>query len=365
MSPTKIETEKGVIWRARVYRNGRSYSLGAYKNERAAKDMETDKHRELDRLERRGMLKSTSTFTLSDLVEKKLEQSEKLYVPTTTKNLRNMGRIWLDYFGPDRLLESITSDDIKKFLNTKGKGKKNSNKCSNTHLKFLMSLWRFGIKERMIEEDIFSNITPLPVNEDENKLLVPSQQEIKTAVEWCYSNGEDYIGDFLTIMVQAGVRGVELTNLKWEEVDLDRQTLRVWTKKSVKQKNVSNTIGVHPMVIEILIKRKERQKTEGIKSEYCFEWNTDGISKDDPQWYVRPYNMRYKKLQKVFRKSGMEKTTFHKLRHLFSIRMNREHVSRYDLSKLLGHKNPATTNIYLRGKIRGEKVEHHTNCLDW
>jgi len=51
MSPSfdNIKTEK--CWRVRVYRNGRSVSLGNHSTQEKAKEVELAKKRELDRLE--------------------------------------------------------------------------------------------------------------------------------------------------------------------------------------------------------------------------------------------------------------------------------------------------------------------------
>jgi len=367
MSPSFDKTRKDKPYKARVTHNGINHSYGYYKSKEECNQVEVDKKRELIRMEERknrGGVKSISTYSILDLVTKKLEESEEHFVPTTTKNIRNMGKKWLEHFGESRILESITSDDVKLFLYTKGKGKKKSNQTSNSHRKFGKSLWKFGIRENMIEEDIFSNIKRLR-EKKRKKLILPSVQEMKDVVEWCNSNGEEYMGDFLKILCQTGCRNREITLLKWSDVDFHKETIEVWSRKSSKEKYEERPIGVGKDVMEILVSRKERQKKEGIKSVFVFEWNTDGISEKDPQWYSRPYNQKYKNLQKIFRKSGMSRTIFHKLRHQFSIRMSEEGIPTYKLSKILGHKNQSTTDIYLKGKINGEEIEHLTGGLGW
>jgi integrase len=78
-----------------------------------------------------------------------------------------------------------------------------------------------------------------------------------------------------------------------------------------------------------------------------------GAPSDSPESFVFPgynFNAHYSELQRWLQKAGItKKITFHNFRHTFATLQLAEGTDIYTVSKLLGHKNIHTTQIY--GKV--------------
>ncbi len=145
-------------------------------------------------------------------------------------------------------------------------------------------------------------------------------------------DGPDYYFCWLTWMT--GLRVSELTNLKWLDVDLDDQFLKVREGKGAKPR----TIYFGPKTTKILFEYKEK-KSPRKDNEYIF------ISQKRTPFSRVTIHRRFKEL---LRRSALpEGLSFHSLRHGYATRMLDEGIQLHELKNQLGHTSIATTAIYL------------------
>ncbi len=160
------------------------------------------------------------------------------------------------------------------------------------------------------------------------------------------SNARDFC--ILTLFLQTGIRISELCALTLGDIDLKAGTLLVREGKGQVEREIA----------------LERKATAALKAWQKVRPASGGASlftnyRDEPlsEWGVR------KLLAKHLKAAGVaKKITPHSLRHTFASHKARQGVSAFMLKDLLGHKNIATTQIYVHlGKQDAKKVMEATS----
>lgn len=175
-------------------------------------------------------------------------------------------------------------------------------------------------------------------------------------------DGEYYRPMFL-MYLYSGLRLGEGIPLTWEDIDLERRTIRVNKKAIVchnygnhsapqviqdfcKTKSSNRTVEITPGLVGVLkvhreemIERAARQGKEWSETDLAFP-NTRGNM-------VHIRNLQAS-LYKIFSKAGIKGATMHTLRHTYATRCFEEEVDIKAISEQLGHANVKTTyNIYV------------------
>jgi len=180
------------------------------------------------------------------------------------------------------------------------------------------------------------------------------------------------------LAVHTGLRVGELCGLKWKDVDLKNNSLKVEEQlqkkrktKKLTQSNLKTTtshrvVALYPSTVELL---KELRTTttdyfentatnvisfdakKDISEEYVFHWEDDG----------RPIDPHYvsQKFKGVLSDCGIDKLiTFHGLRHTHATMLLASGVKEKVISERLGHSNVAfTMDVYTHVNIDMQKDE--------
>lgn len=160
------------------------------------------------------------------------------------------------------------------------------------------------------------------------------------------SNPRDFC--ILTLFLQTGVRISELCALTVEDIDLKAGTLQVREGKGQQAREIA-------LERKATAALKAWQKARGASATPTLFTNY----RDEPlsEWGVRKLLAKYLKAAGINRK-----ITPHSLRHTFASHKARQGVSPFLLKDLLGHKNLATTQIYVHlGKQDAKKVMEATS----
>ncbi len=145
-----------------------------------------------------------------------------------------------------------------------------------------------------------------------------------------------YIYPILVMALHKGMRRPELLNLKWSDVDFDRQVITVQAKDDWHTKNYrSRVLQLTPTLHKVLEEHKIFQVQLGTKSEYVFTYRG-----------VRMKNVVDTTLRKVVKQAGLSNVTLHTLRHTFASQLVMAGVPLRDVQELMGHKSFETTLKY-------------------
>jgi len=212
----------------------------------------------------------------------------------------------------------------------------------NRKLTTLKSFYKFLLKEGLVSENPMNKILAPKVT---RRLPYFVEQE-KMALLFT----EDYFDDdfsglrdrlILEIFYNTGMRLSELINLKHQDIDLDRSTIKVLGKL-----NKERIIPFGENLKILLIRYTEQKKKEIDKPEaFSYFLITDKAM----QLYSKfVYRVVHKYLSLV---STLEKRSPHVLRHTFATHMLNNGADLNAIKELLGHSSLAATQVYTHTTI--------------
>jgi site-specific recombinase XerD len=160
-------------------------------------------------------------------------------------------------------------------------------------------------------------------NNERDKWLTPEQEER------LLSNLSGRYRDIVKLVINTGLRLMELLTLNHSNVDLFRKVIIVKGKGEKVR-----TIPLNSIAVEVI---KERLKTRHIRSELVFP-SAEGT-------VIQKSRLRVA-FKKALEKAGIEDFHFHDLRHTFATRLAQSGVDLLKICELLGHEDISTTQRY-------------------
>ncbi|MEM4244914.1 MAG: tyrosine-type recombinase/integrase, partial [Candidatus Nanoarchaeia archaeon] len=181
----------------------------------------------------------------------------------------------------------------------------------------------------------------LPLARKSLKLpLVLSKEEINKMIEATNNLKHKLVIMFL---YYAGLRLDEVRNLKWEDVDFDREIIHLKTAKGDKER----IVFLHKKLIDML-------KMYGTKEEGLIF-----VSQREGKYNKRTIQQIVKSASK---KAGIKKNiTPHTLRHSFATHLLESGADIRHIQQLLGHKDLKTTQIYTH--VANKEIKKLANLL--
>lgn len=175
-------------------------------------------------------------------------------------------------------------------------------------------------------------------------------------------DGEYYRPMFL-MYLYSGLRLGEGIPLTWEDIDLERRTIRVNKKAIVchdysnhsapqviqdfcKTKSSNRTVNITPGLVGVLTVHREEmmERAERLGKEWS---ETDLVFPNTRGNMVHIRNLQAS-LYKIFSKAGIKGATMHTLRHTYATRCFEENAKDKFISEQLGHASVKTTlDIYV------------------
>lgn len=198
-----------------------------------------------------------------------------------------------------------------------------SRNTASTYFKHFIFVLREGYKEGFIEKDLAKNAEYIKEEETQREYL--TEEELK--ILWNTPIKKEVIKHMAMFSALSGLRFVDVRNLQWENIYQDKHQGNYIQLREQKTNSTKN----HP-INETAYSILQMQKTnEGFvfrNIEYT------QISKPMKDWITE---------------SGIKKKiSFHNFRHSYATLQLANGTDIYTVSKLLGHKNVATTQIYTK-----------------
>ncbi len=216
-----------------------------------------------------------------------------------------------------------------------------SNSSVNRKISSLKSFYKFLLKIKQIESSPLLKHKSLKTPK---KIQIPfSEKELDNVLNSIkYPNGFDGIRDKLIIdlFYTTGVRRTELINLKLQNVDLSKNTLKVLGKR-----NKERILPILPIISnEINLYLSERTQLEHIKDGEYFFLMLKGVKLNDSFVY-RLINYYFSNVSEKVKKSP------HILRHTFATHMLNNGADLNSVKELLGHSSLASTQVYTHNSL--------------
>lgn len=191
----------------------------------------------------------------------------------------------------------------------------------NQYIATLNQLYRYAISLNIIKENPLKSISRFK----EKRRKAPrffTKEEVQTIMNLC----SPFYKDLFTFMLYTGMSRDDIRNLKKNNIDFNNGIIKFQRRKT----GALQSIPIHPEVRKFLPNRL-------YISEYIF------CKKNGSQYSPNSWWDYFKRL---LRKAGIHNASLHTFRHTFASWLVMEGVDLIVVSRLLGHKDIKTTQIY-------------------
>jgi integrase len=237
-------------------------------------------------------------------------------------------------------ISKITCLDVEKFILLKRKSVKE--RIVNGYLATLQGAFQRAAEFGMLKNNVFKVIKKL--KPPQNFPLFLSKEEFEKLL---LKEEDEKLRFLYRFAVYTGMRLGEIISLKWRTINFEKGVITVFnhddfTTKSKKSRN----LPIHKSLIEDL-RNMKKNPDEYIFLRNGFQYTKEFISRNFKAAVIRAsLNTQYH---------------FHTLRHTFASWLVQAGVSIYEVSKLLGHADIKTTEIYAH--LKENNLSNSVNLL--
>ena len=328
--PTQKKDRNGnLIWYGRIPQSGRD-RVKACKTKREALDWEAEQRRLIEEQKIDHSSSMIHTDSLLSLATRYLQDCQQ-HVTKGNLNAKKLAfKRLFKSFEPTLQVCMLTKAMLRSHINKIGR--EVSNNSANVDLRHLLACYNWGIKLDLLPSPCPWNIDKLRVQETE--IYIPSFEDLKKVLAQTKTLQDKIM---LQMYFETAARRAELYKLKWTDVDIERQSIRLWTKKRVggMEADLVSISG------QLASKLSEHKLKTGLFGFVFVNPKTD-----------RPYGDRRAWLNGLIKRAGVKRFTNHQIRHLTASTLVDEGETLATAQALLRHKNATTTARYLH-RLRG------------
>lgn len=265
--------------------------------------------------------------------------SEKFHTAKTHYMVKIIFEQFEEHLGNPSLSE-ITNRDCEIFIYKKVNV---SQYTAQKYLAHLRAAFNKAMAQGYILENPFRKIKNFKIPESLPKFF--SDEEFEKLLDIVEDND---LKDLILFAINTGLRQMELITLEWDQIDFSSRTLILDNQVNITKSKKVRNVPLNKIAFDIISKRSTKSKTGKIFTYKESAINQDFISK------------KFKKL--VVKAKINTDLNFHSLRHTFASRLVQKGVSIYEVSKLLGHADIKTTQIYAH--LRSDDLRNAVERLD-
>jgi len=279
-------------------------------------------------------------LTLKQFRWKFLKHSESYHSWKTTLDYKSTFNEMEEYFG-NILLTKFTQRSIEEFIQMKIR--KVSLHTGRRHLINIKAMFSKAVAHGYLESNPAKNIKR--IKPPERLPLFFTREEFDSLLK--VIDNQDW-KDLVEFAVNTGLRQMEILNLHKRQFDKqDRLIILDNHYHTTKSRKIRN-MPMNNRAFEIVSRR-----IDNAKGELIFTLDGARILQDNLQ----------DKFRKYIEAAGLNtKLTFHCLRHTFASWLVQKGVSIYEVSKLLGHADIKTTQIYAH--LRSDDLRNAVERLE-
>jgi integrase len=282
----------------------------------------------------------TEPLTLKQFRWKFLTHSESYHSWKTTLDYKSTFNEMDEFFG-NMLLTEFTQRNIEEFIQYKIR--KKSLHTGRRHLINIKAMLNKAVSYGYLEKSPASAIKR--IKPPERLPLFFSKEEFNKLLE--VIDNQDW-KDLVSFAVNTGLRQMEILNLHKRQFNMqDRIVILDNHYHTTKSRKIRN-MPMNNKAFDIVSRR-----VDNAKGELIFTLNGERILQDNLQDKFREF---------VEAAELNTKLTFHSLRHTFTSWLVQKGVSIYEVSKLLGHADIKTTQIYAH--LRADDLRNAVLSLD-
>lgn len=270
-----------------------------------------------------------SSVTLIEFTEQIISYTENNRAKKTCEGVKLVCKKLLNYFPPNRRLDTIQLKDVELFLDSM---KKTSPIAIYNYHRVLRAIWNRAKLWNYLNNNPFEQVK-LKKRQLQKPVYVTEEQlwEVVKNID------SDVVRDAVIVAFYSGCRLGEIVNLTWQDVKLKDDLLIIGNKDFESKGRRQRTIPVHERVREILLKRLPKIIKKDKHFVFCKTHNNYPFTCD---YFSRSF-------KRGCRKAGLsEDLHFHSLRHGSITRMIMQGAPLPVVQKIAGHAQISTLMIY-------------------
>lgn len=314
-------------WRYSFEFEKKTYAGGGYQTKAAARTAREERRKAV-KTEKQEAPKIQTDMGFLELSNKYLDWSERRHASGNVANKKTVFRKLTAFLEiteeRDFPIRQLTPSLLHDFLSTAP-----SNNSYNNYRKEISSL--FSWLQKQLIPDLLNPCNKLEKMPNPKKeRSIPSKQEFLKLLAACNPDERPLI----VILAHTLARIDEILRLTWQDVNFERETLILWTRKNKAGEWKSRVIGMNADLKAMLLSMWNRRKQD----QWVF-YN----SRTNSRFLRRP-----KFMKRICKKAQIDYYTFHAIRHFVATYLHDiMKVPTGVLSGILGHENKRTTEIYL------------------
>lgn len=274
-----------------------------------------------------------ASVTLIEFTEQIISFAENNRAKKTCEGVKLVCKKVLNYFPPNRRLESIQLKDAENFLDSIMKA---APKGIYNYHRTLRAMWNKAMQWNYVQANPFDQVK-LKKRQIEKPVYVTEEQldEIVKHID------SEIVKDAVVTAFYSGCRLGEIVNLTWESVNLKNALMLIGNKDFETKGRKQRIVPLHHIVKEILIRRFPKI----IKREKHFVF-----CKSNGYPFTGDYFSR--RFKRACRQAGIEEEIhFHSIRHGAATKMIMSGAPLPSVQKILGHADIQTTMVYTHPSI--------------
>ncbi len=256
-------------------------------------------------------------------------------------DLLNFMTFLTDLYNATPYIDEIETEDIQQYVNLL-KDKNYSASSRNRKLATLRSFFKFAIRRGWTKHNPALEIDLFKKKTIEKGYL--SEEHVHDLV---FGIKHPLIRLVITTLYYTGLRISECTNLKVEDIDFERECIRVVNGKGGKDRIIPMNRKLYELLLDYALHWRVKNGSERF---FC-TLRSGGLNRN----YVNKW------IKKAILDLGWnKKISPHTLRHSFASNLVKKDVHLVKIQKLLGHASLATTSVYTHTNLAELKdaVEH-------
>lgn len=284
--------------------------------------------------------KSVLPISLKSFTDEFEKHSEVVHTYWTNYTYKQTFRFLNKYFSGD-LLNDLNAKDINRYIEHRIRSA--SIYQARKDLINICAAFNWGLLQGYIDENPCDKIKKIKVPQ---KLpLYYTKDEFAKLME---TITEEDIKDIVLFAVNTGMRQMELLTLMKDQIDLAERIVILNNHHHITKGKRVRTIPLNRVAYDIVVKRLQLSNEKNVFT-YKGEVMTQDFLSHKFAGYVDDAKIN-------------SKLNFHSLRHTFASWLVQKGVSIYEVSKLLGHSEIKTTQIYAH--LRNEDLRNVVEQLE-
>ncbi len=321
--PYKRMKKNKVEWVADVMRQGKRY-FKIFETRAKALDWESATRNAPEE----ELTTPTASLTLIEWATKYLEYAEVRFVKKTFKEKKAMFKTFFKTVDSSMPVENLRPFQVLNYL--RAQAKKRSGYAANKERKNLMAGWNWGIKYLNLPAPNPCMAERFP--EERKTRYIPPESDF-----WKVYNkteGQDKV--MLLSYLHLAARKMELHRLRWEDVDLAGQKVRIGTRKRLGGSLEYDWLPMTDELFNAMVLHRQSAKTEL-------------VFPNPERKKAVPFLVRQHFMKRLCEDAGVKPFGLHAIMQLTASILAQENVPMITIQRILRHKQLTTTERYIRG----------------